>query len=39
MNSFSFLDGWLLHSHPTCPIDGQIVWSTEMDIQQREIKR
>jgi E3 ubiquitin-protein ligase ZSWIM2 len=37
-NSF-FSDGWLLHSHPTCPIDGQLVWSAEMDIEQRETKR
>ena len=20
------IDNWLLHSHPTCPIDGQVVW-------------
>ncbi|CAF4578886.1 unnamed protein product [Rotaria sp. Silwood2] len=33
------IDGWLLHSHPTCPIDGQLVWSTEMDNEQREAKR
>ncbi|CAF1414770.1 unnamed protein product [Rotaria magnacalcarata] len=31
--------GWLLHSHPTCPIDGQLVWSAEMDSEQREAKR
>ncbi|CAF3251739.1 unnamed protein product [Rotaria socialis] len=33
------IDGWLLHSHPTCPIDGQLVWSAEMDNEQREAKR
>lgn len=32
-------DGWLLHSHPTCPIDGQLVWSADMDAEQREVKR
>ncbi len=20
------IDNWLIHSHPTCPIDGQVVW-------------
>lgn len=20
------IDSWLLHSHPTCPVDGQVVW-------------
>ncbi|XP_048755909.1 E3 ubiquitin-protein ligase ZSWIM2-like isoform X2 [Ostrea edulis] len=20
------IDNWLLHSHPTCPVDGQVVW-------------
>lgn len=42
-HSFEFiivlLDGWLLHSHPTCPIDGQLVWSAEMEIQSREAKK
>ncbi len=38
-NKFYFLDGWLLHSHPTCPIDGQLVWSVEMNNEQKEIKR
>ncbi|CAF3787582.1 unnamed protein product [Rotaria sordida] len=33
------IDGWLLHSHPTCPIDGQLVWSVEMENEQREAKR
>ncbi|CAF0783599.1 unnamed protein product [Didymodactylos carnosus] len=33
------IDGWLLHSHPTCPIDGQLVWSLEMELEQREVKR
>ncbi|CAF3901360.1 unnamed protein product, partial [Rotaria sordida] len=33
------IDGWLLHSHPTCPIDGQLVWSVEMNNEQRQIKR
>ncbi|CAF0715727.1 unnamed protein product [Adineta steineri] len=33
------IDGWLLHSHPTCPIDGQLVWSAEMEMEQREAKR
>lgn len=35
----AFLDGWLLHSHPTCPIDGQLVWSAEIDAEQRQAKR
>ncbi|XP_069110456.1 uncharacterized protein [Argopecten irradians] len=28
------IDNWLLHSHPTCPVDGQAVWdpiSAQMD--------
>ncbi|CAF0729721.1 unnamed protein product [Didymodactylos carnosus] len=29
------IDGWLLHSHPTCPIDGQLVWSVEMEMERR----
>lgn len=33
------LDGWLLHSHPTCPVDGQLVWSVEMEAEQKELKR
>ncbi|CAF1648047.1 unnamed protein product, partial [Adineta ricciae] len=33
------IDGWLLHSHPTCPIDGQLVWSAEREVEQREAKR
>ncbi|CAF3887420.1 unnamed protein product [Adineta steineri] len=33
------IDGWLLHSHPTCPVDGEIVWSAEINNEQKEIKR
>ena len=33
------LDGWLLHSHPTCPIDGRLVWSAEIDAEQRRTKQ
>ncbi|CAF0983259.1 unnamed protein product [Rotaria sp. Silwood1] len=33
------IDGWLLHSHSTCPIDGQLVWSIEIDNEQRAVKR
>ncbi|CAF1264560.1 unnamed protein product [Rotaria magnacalcarata] len=33
------IDGWLLHSHCTCPIDGQLVWSADMTNEHREIKR
>ena len=38
-NNAVFLDGWLLHSHPTCPVDGQLVWSVEIDAEQRQAKR
>ena len=29
------IDNWLLHSHPTCPIDGTLVW----DPLEEEAKR
>ncbi|UJR20677.1 hypothetical protein I4U23_023798 [Adineta vaga] len=33
------IDGWLLHSHPTCPIDGQVIWNADAKNERREIKR
>jgi hypothetical protein len=32
------IDNWLLHSHPTCPIDGLVVWdpSVNEEIQTNE---
>ena len=33
------LDGWLLHSHPTCPIDGHIIWNAEGKNEKKETKR
>lgn len=33
------IDNWLLHSHPTCPIDGQVVWDPIADQQEKEEKR
>ena len=33
------IDNWLLHSHPTCPIDGQVVWDPISDQIEKEEKR
>ncbi len=34
------IDSWLLHSHPTCPIDGQIVWDPVAEqLEKQEKKR
>ncbi|XP_013415948.1 E3 ubiquitin-protein ligase ZSWIM2-like isoform X2 [Lingula anatina] len=36
------IDNWLIHQRPTCPIDGQVVWSplmAEMEEQEKERKR
>ena len=33
------IDNWLLHSHPTCPIDGQVVWdpiTAQLEKQEKE---
>jgi hypothetical protein len=32
------IDNWLLHSHPTCPIDGLVVWDPETAQQEKEEK-
>lgn len=32
------IDNWLLHSHPTCPIDGLVVWdpiTTQMEKEEQ----
>jgi hypothetical protein len=29
----------LLHSHPTCPIDGQLVWSVEVENEKKRTKK
>ncbi|KAK3603628.1 hypothetical protein CHS0354_017347 [Potamilus streckersoni] len=31
------IDSWLLHSHPTCPIDGQIVWDPSSEPTQYNV--
>jgi E3 ubiquitin-protein ligase ZSWIM2 len=33
------IDNWLLHSHPTCPIDGQVVWDPVTAQQEKENKK
>jgi hypothetical protein len=33
------IDNWLLHSHPTCPIDGQVVWDPIVAELEREEKK
>ncbi|XP_074659331.1 E3 ubiquitin-protein ligase Zswim2-like [Tubulanus polymorphus] len=33
------IDEWLMHKKDKCPIDGQLVWSTEMEEQQRAARR
>lgn len=33
------IDNWLLHSHPTCPIDGQVVWDPIADQMEKEEKK
>jgi E3 ubiquitin-protein ligase ZSWIM2 len=33
------IDNWLLHSHPTCPIDGQIVWDPLTAQLEKEEKK
>ncbi|CAF0973882.1 unnamed protein product [Adineta ricciae] len=33
------IDGWLLHSHPTCPIDGHVIWNAEGRNEKKETKR
>lgn len=35
------IDNWLLHSHPTCPIDGLIVWdplTAQIDQEEKKAK-
>lgn len=32
------IDSWLLHSHPTCPIDGRVVWDPISDQIEKEEK-
>ena len=33
------IDNWLLHSHPTCPIDGQVVWDPITAQLEKEEKK
>lgn len=30
------IDNWLLHSHPTCPIDGLVVWDPHSEEEARQ---
>lgn len=33
------IDNWLIHSHPTCPIDGQLVWDPLAAEAEKEEKK
>lgn len=36
------IDNWLLHSHPTCPVDGLVVWdpvTAQMEKEEKQLKK